>query len=82
MWKRNKFKCNNVKIYINENHGVSYSRNYGIDRASGEYITFVDSDDFMTKGWYKKISEIIKKDKDVSFILSSLMDDVKKENVL
>ena len=29
----------------NENHGVSYSRNFALDRCTGEYVTFVDSDD-------------------------------------
>ena len=34
-------------VYHIENHGVSYARNYGVSKASGEYILFVDSDDFI-----------------------------------
>lgn len=34
-----------VKVYHNKNHGVGYTRNFGINKAKGEYILFVDSDD-------------------------------------
>lgn len=38
----------NIKYYNNiENKGRSYSRNLGIEKSLGEYITFVDSDDFV-----------------------------------
>ena len=34
-----------IKVFHRENQGVSASRNFGIDQASGDYIQFVDSDD-------------------------------------
>ena len=34
-----------IKVFHKENGGLSSARNYGIDVATGEYITFVDSDD-------------------------------------
>lgn len=34
-----------IKVYNNLNHGVSYSRNYGIEKSTGDYIMFVDADD-------------------------------------
>ena len=43
-------------ILINtENKGVSHARNIGIKKAKGDYIGFVDSDDFIEKEMYEKL---------------------------
>ncbi|GGI64501.1 hypothetical protein GCM10011482_01550 [Enterococcus alcedinis] len=36
-----------VFIYSTDNHGPAHARNFGIQRATGEYIMFVDSDDYL-----------------------------------
>lgn len=36
-----------IKSYIKPNGGLSDARNYGIEKATGEYIGFVDGDDFV-----------------------------------
>ena len=36
-----------IKVYHKENGGLSDARNYGVDRAKGMYIGFVDSDDYV-----------------------------------
>lgn len=40
-------KNDKVKVVFQKNQGVSVSRNKGIEHAKGEYIRFVDSDDFV-----------------------------------
>lgn len=48
-------KYKNVKSYIKENGGVADARNYGIKKSSGEYIAFVDGDDFVLNDMYEKM---------------------------
>ena len=41
---------NRIRVFHKENGGVSSARNWGLDKAIGEYIMFVDSDDYMMSG--------------------------------
>lgn len=49
-----------VKSFHIPNGGVSKARNYGLDNAKGQYISFIDSDDFVAKNYLKTIQTIIK----------------------
>lgn len=44
-----------IKVIHQENQGLSAARNRGIDAADGEYIAFVDSDDYILEDMYKKM---------------------------
>lgn len=43
-------KDNRIRVFHKENGGVSSARNLGLDNAKGEWIAFVDSDDFIPLG--------------------------------
>lgn len=47
-WAR---KDNRFKVFHQDNQGVSCARNNGIDNANGEYIVFIDSDDWVDKNY-------------------------------
>ena len=44
-----------IKVFHKENGGVSSARNLGIDKARGEYIGFVDSDDYIEPEMYERL---------------------------
>lgn len=73
-----------ITIFKNKNHGVSYSRNFGIKKASGKYIMFVDSDDVLEKNWFKEvINEIKNSEFDICYFSKFIKNkSLKKERVL
>lgn len=48
-------KDNRIVVIHKENKGVSSARNTGIQIAKGEYIAFVDPDDYIDKNMYEKL---------------------------
>ena len=53
----------NVRIIVNEHQGLSNSRNVGIKQASGEYIVFVDGDDWIGNNYISKATKLVKQNK-------------------
>jgi glycosyltransferase involved in cell wall biosynthesis len=48
-----------IKVIHKKNEGVSTARNVGIDESSGEYVGFVDSDDWVEPDMYEKLYNLI-----------------------
>lgn len=67
-----KYKQENVKIFNNINKGVSYSRNFGINNATGEWIMFVDSDDLLANDWNITLQKYYSRGEDIIFFSNNL----------
>lgn len=60
-------KDKRVKAIYQKNSGVSSARNNGINNANGEYITFVDADDYLEKNYVGYLCNlIVENDADIS----------------
>lgn len=56
-------KDNRIRVFHKENGGVSSARNLGLDKAAGQYITFIDADDYFEPKTIVK--DLFKEDFDV-----------------
>lgn len=54
-----------IKCFHIENNGVSYARNFGLSKALGKWITFVDSDDVIDKNYCKYLINVIDEETDM-----------------
>lgn len=47
------------RVFHKENGGVSSARNYALDNVKGEYVGFIDGDDWILPDWFKTFNSII-----------------------
>ncbi len=50
-----------IKVLVKEHSGISATRNYGIAKSTGKYISFLDSDDSIDKYFFEKLLASLKK---------------------
>lgn len=74
---------NRIKVIHKENGGLSDARNVGMDASSGDYIGFVDSDDYIDKDFYEiLVANLEKCNADVSCCrYSNVWEDGTKEAI-
>lgn len=55
-------KDNRIKVFHKENGGVSSARNLGLDNANGDWIVFVDGDDWVEDCWLQNVSDLMNRE--------------------
>lgn len=69
-----------VKVLHKKNGGTSEARNYGLELAAGDYISFVDGDDFIEPDFYESLYNLITKyNKDIAMVS---YQQVKKDRII
>lgn len=58
-------KENNITLYQQKNSGPSVARNKGIKLSKGDYLTFLDADDYWVDGFIEKTLSFIKSNSDL-----------------
>lgn len=70
----------NIKIFSQENAGLSAARNMGLSHCSGDYVWFVDSDDYIEEGSLPLIFNKIEDNPDVICIQAKRSDEETARN--
>lgn len=63
-----KYLLNNgdkIKYFEKQNGGLSDARNYGVDKATGDFLCFVDSDDYIDSSLFSNLEKYILQDVDL-----------------
>ena len=68
-------KDNRIHIIDKDvNEGLSLARNSGVDICSGDYVTFVDGDDFLELSTIEKCNNVLQKDRYDELVFASVFD--------
>lgn len=65
----------NISYFYQENAGSAAARNCGLDHAQGEYVGFVDSDDWIEPDMYEKLYETAKANQDTDIVMCRVFEE-------
>ena len=68
-----------VKVIHKKNGGLSSARNAGMRIATGEFICFIDSDDYVKKNYLKELKSALEKNESADFSFCDFFDDSRPE---
>lgn len=71
-----------VKVFDKENGGLSDARNYGLEKATGEYVYFLDSDDWIEPDLLEETVRILQSENLDLIIFGYVQDDEDKEGLV
>lgn len=67
-------KDSRIKLFHNSNHGVSYTRNYAIEKCTGDFVVCVDCDDLISKDYVLYLHQLIEdNDADMAVVGMSIL---------
>ena len=70
----NEFDDERIKVFSWDNKGLGASRNYGLDLASGDYVMFLDGDDYFVENALEiAYNEASSNNTDLSFLKSLII---------
>ena len=64
----------NFEYYYKENGGSASARNVGLEHATGEYVGFVDSDDYVDPAMFEKLYRAAKENGDADMVFNPMKD--------
>ena len=60
---------NNIKLINNEtNKGPAYTRNRGLSEVDGQYVNFLDSDDYISKDTFRKVYDFMENHQNIDLV--------------
>lgn len=68
-------KNTSIKLFKNSNHGVSFTRNYGISLAQADYLCFIDSDDWIDENYLENFYNVIQLNPEIDYIVQGIKYD-------
>lgn len=72
-----------IKVFNNENKGVSYARNYALEKASGKFVMFIDADDYLSEMWFDTVKEELNTENDIIYYCNNIdITKVTKESII
>lgn len=74
-------KDQRIRLINQKNKGLSGARNTGLDNCIGEYITFIDSDDYIVNDYIEYLYSMITEDVTISMCNSKIVNSYDKKNL-